>query len=73
MQTHRKTLNDDQIKVLGLLYKFRFGSSDLIAEYFEKPKGVYMYKRLSILVGRGLVGKRYGASYRLKGCLWLTI
>ncbi|HET7302738.1 MAG TPA: replication-relaxation family protein [Candidatus Saccharimonadales bacterium] len=67
MQTHRKTLNNDQLTVLGLLYKFRFGSSDLIAEYFEKPKGVYMYKRLNILVDRGLVGKRHEASYRLKG------
>lgn len=64
---HRKTINDGQATVLELLYKFRFGSSDLIAEYFGKPSGVYLYKRLNILVQRGLVGKRYDSSYRLRG------
>lgn len=67
MKQHRNTLNKGQITVLELLYKFRFGSSDLLAEYFEKPSGVYLYKRLNILIERGLVGKRYDSSYRLRG------
>lgn len=67
MQQHRNTLNKGQITVLELLYKFRFGSSDLLAEHFGKPSGVYLYKRLNILVERGLVGKRYDSSYRLRG------
>lgn len=67
MQSHRDTLNDGQLTVLELLNKFRFGSSELIASYFGKSSGVYLYKRLNILVEKGLVGKRYDSSYRLRG------
>lgn len=64
---HRRKLNTEQLTVLELLYKFRFGTNDLFAEYFGKKDRSFVYKRLSILQERGLVGKRFDASYRLQG------
>jgi len=52
---------------LELLYKFRFGSRDLIARYFGKSNGVFVHKRLQILVDLGYIGRQYDGSYRLKG------
>lgn len=65
--SHRKKLNGGQLDVLYLLYKFRFGSNDLIAQYFGKKDRSFVYKRLSILLERGLIGKRFDTSYRLQG------
>ena len=64
---HRKKLNVEQLEVLELLYKFRFGSNDLIAQYFGKKDRSFVFKRLSILLERGLIGKRFDSSYRLLG------
>ncbi len=64
---HRRTLNPEQIEVLELLYKFRFGSNDLFAQYFGKRGRSFVFKRLSILTDQGLVGKRFKPSYRLIG------
>ena len=59
---YRWPLNDDQLETLELLYKFRYGSSDLIAQYFNKPNGNFVYKRLKILQDQGFIGKRFGTS-----------
>jgi hypothetical protein len=64
---HRRNLNADQQLVLELLYKFRFGSNDLIAQYFGKKDRSLVFKRLAILQELGLVGKRFDSSYRLRG------
>lgn len=64
---YRWPLNDDQLKTLELLYKFRYSSSDLIAQYFNKPNGNFVYKRLKILQEQGYIGKRFDSSYRIKG------
>lgn len=64
---HRKKLNTEQLEVLGLLYKFRFGSNDLIAQYFGKKDRSFVFKRLTILLEQGLVGKRFESSYRIQG------
>jgi hypothetical protein len=66
-QKHRKKLNAEQLEVLELLYKFRFGSNDLIAQYFGKKDRSFVFKRLSILLEQGLIGKRFEPSYRLAG------
>jgi hypothetical protein len=66
-QMHRKKLNAEQLEVLGLLYKFRFGSNDLIAQYFGKKDRSFVFKRLSILLEQGLIGKRFDSSYRIQG------
>lgn len=64
---HRKKLNAEQLEVLELLYKFRFGSNDLIAQYFGKKDRSFVFKRLSILLEQGLIGKRFDSSYRIQG------
>lgn len=64
---HRKKLNEQQLAVLELLYRFRFGSNELFAEYFGKKDRSLVYKRLSVLISQGLVGKRFDGSYRLQG------
>lgn len=64
---HRRKLNEQQLEVLRLLYKFRFGTNDLFAQYFGKKDRSFVYKRLSILYECGLIGKRFDSSYRLQG------
>ena len=64
---YRWPLNKEQIEVLHLLYRFRFGSADLIARSFGKNSGVFVYKRLKILQEQDFIGKRFDSSYRIKG------
>lgn len=64
---HRRKLNAEQLEVLELLYKFRFGSNDLFAQYFGKRDRSFVFKRLSILLEQGLIGKRFDSSFRLLG------
>ncbi|HMI08961.1 MAG TPA: replication-relaxation family protein [Candidatus Saccharimonadales bacterium] len=64
---YRLPLNNNQTQVLELLYKFRFGSSDIIARYFDKPSGAFVFKRMKILEEQGYVAKRYDGSYRIQG------
>lgn len=66
-QKHRKKLNAEQLEVLELLYKFRFGSNDLFARHFGKKDRSFVFKRLSILLEQGLIGKRFESSYRIRG------
>lgn len=64
---HRRKLNAEQLEVLELLYKFRFGSNELFAQYFGKKDRSFVFKRLSILLEQGLIGKRFDSSFRLLG------
>lgn len=64
---YRRSLNDEQLRLLTLLFSFRFATSDLIAERFNKPSGKFVQKRLNILIDQGYVGKRYDKSYKLQG------
>lgn len=63
----RRKLNAEQLEVLELLYKFRFGTNDLLAQYFGKKDRSFVFKRLSILLEQGLIGKRFESSYRIQG------
>lgn len=63
----RRKLNAEQVEVLELLYKFRFGSNDLIAQYFGKKDRSFVFKRLSILLDQDFIGKRFDSSYRIQG------
>lgn len=63
---YRWPLNDEQLEVLELLYKFRFGSNNLIAEYFGKKQRGFVFKRLKILQEQGFIGKRFDSSYRMQ-------
>lgn len=64
---HRRKLNAEQLEVLELLRKFRFGSNDLFAQYFGKKDRSFVHKRLTILLEQGMIGKRFDSSYRIQG------
>ncbi len=64
---YRKKLNQEQLQVLELLYKFRFASSEQIARNSNKKSNKYVQKRLKILEDQALIAKRYDKSYKLKG------
>jgi hypothetical protein len=64
---HRKTLNKDQLNVLHALYKFRFGTTDLLKTTQSKQiTRQYMNKRLQILSEQEYIGRRYNKSYKLQ-------
>lgn len=65
--TSKRQFNQGQIDVLKILYKFRFGTRDLIAASLGKQNGNPIYSRLTILEQQGFVAKRYDASYKLNG------
>lgn len=64
---YRKKLNEEQVAVLQLLWRFRFASSIQIAKYQEKPSNKHVQKRLKILEDQDLIAKRYDKSYKLQG------
>lgn len=62
----RKSLSKDQLRLLGLIAKFRFVSTDLLAEILEKDKST-VYERLYVLEKQGYVLKVYHKTYKLLG------
>ncbi|HSW77540.1 MAG TPA: replication-relaxation family protein [Candidatus Chromulinivoraceae bacterium] len=64
---YRKKLNEEQVAVLQLLWRFRFASSEQIAKYQQKPNGKAVQKRLKIPEDQSLIAKRYDKSYKLQG------
>ena len=67
MSGHRKNINVGQLAVLKLLYKYRFGSIELLRISLGLNKGPGLYKKLEILKELGYVGKKFDSSYRIKG------
>lgn len=64
---NRSVLRQGQIEILGLLYKYRFGSRRLIAESLKVKAGSNIYEKLNVLIKHGFVAKRYDKSLRLQG------
>ncbi|HKU18397.1 MAG TPA: replication-relaxation family protein [Candidatus Saccharimonadales bacterium] len=64
---YRKKLNQEQVEVLQMLYRFRFASSEQIAQFQAKPNAKAIQKRLKILEDQDLIAKRYDKSYKLQG------
>jgi len=64
---YRKKLNEEQVEVLQMLYRFRFASSEQIAQLQSKPSAKAIQKRLKILEDQDLIAKRYDKSYKLQG------
>lgn len=64
---YRKKLNEEQLAVLQLLWRFRFASSEQIAKHQQKPNSKAIQKRLKILEDQELISKRYDKSYKLQG------
>lgn len=59
-----RKLTKSQLEILMMLYRFRFGSRDLIGKYFNKQD---VYRRLLALEQRGSIGKKYEPRYKLAG------
>jgi DNA-binding MarR family transcriptional regulator len=64
--THYNTLNKQQLQVLRALYKFRFGTEELLAKY-QNSNRRYMHERVRILCEQGYIKRRYDSSYKLVG------
>jgi len=63
----RRRLNEQQLAILDLLFRFRFGTTDLVACSLGKKNGIFVHKSLGNLVDQGYMAKRYEPSYKLKG------
>lgn len=63
---YRKPLSKDQLRILGLVYKFRFVSTDLVAEIVKRDRST-VYERLYVLEKQGYLTKVYYKSYKLLG------
>ena len=63
---HRKQLNIGQIKLLGLLAKFRFVTVEIISSWRNKSKAT-IYERLAVLEDQGYLQKRYEKHWKLLG------
>lgn len=62
-----KNPTSNQLAVLKLLYRFRFGTTDLLARALELKDGRYIHTRLEALVAQEYIGKNYDSSYKLGG------
>jgi hypothetical protein len=65
MSTHRKSLNTKQLAILDLLYRFRFGTTDLFTKALEVNHKTKMNERLKILLDQEYIGRHYEPEYRL--------
>lgn len=63
----RKQLNQSQLAILMSLYKFRFGTTELLAINLGKKNGATIHPRLVTLERQGFIARRFEDSYRLKG------
>lgn len=62
--SHRKALNSNQVRLLKVIFKFRFVSVPLLAEYLSKDKST-IYEQLLVLSSQNYITKSYDSSYRL--------
>lgn len=60
----KTSLTRSQVRLLALLYKFRFITTDIAAAVLQKDRST-LYERFALLVSRGYVVKHYDPSYRL--------
>ena len=63
---YRRLLSSNQTRLLYILFKFRFGTSDLIAELVKKDRST-VYESLRTLEKQGYIHKFHDSSYRLRG------
>lgn len=67
MADKRLALNQKQIEILELLYKYRFGSRQLLADSLGIKSGTSLYERLNVLISRGLIAMRQEKRSKLLG------
>ena len=62
-----RKLNHGQLEVLLKLYRYRFGTRQLIASSLSKSNSTSIYSRLQILQVNGYIANRFDKSYKLSG------
>ncbi len=62
---YRKHISKSQLRLLLIIFKFRFVSTEYIGSYFIKDKST-IYERLLVLMQQGYVRKDYDSTYRLR-------
>ena len=60
-------LNSKQIRLLKLIFKFRFVTSTLLAKHLKLSSHVVVNHSLKILLEQDYIGRSYKKSYRLQG------
>lgn len=63
----RSALKQGQIDILETLYKYRFGSRQLLADSLGIKSGSNSFEKLNVLMKHGFVARRYDKSYKLRG------
>lgn len=63
----RSALKQGQIDILEILYKYRFGSRQLLADSLGIKSGSNLFEKLNVLMKHGFVARRYDKSYKLRG------
>jgi hypothetical protein len=61
----RSSLSSNQVRLLKVLYKFRYGSTDLVSEFLGKDRST-IYESFCLLHKQGYIHKFYDSSYRLR-------
>lgn len=64
---NNKRLNTKQLSILDTLYRFRFGTTDLLAKALGVKTKNKMNERLKVLLDQEYIGRHYESSYRLLG------
>jgi len=67
MADKRSALKQGQIDILELLYKYRFGSRQLLADSLGIKAGSSLYEKLEVLIKHELIGKRQEKHLKLLG------
>lgn len=62
----RYSISKPQELVLVYLFKYRFMTSDLLAEILVKDRST-IYERLSVLEQQGYIAKQYDSTFRIRG------
>jgi hypothetical protein len=62
-----KKLNDQQIEILQILYKFRFATTELIVQYQELESAKYTHTRLKLLIDKEYIARKYDGQYKIHG------
>jgi predicted transcriptional regulator len=63
---YRRSVSSNQVRLLYILFKFRFGASNLIAEVVKKDRST-VYESLRTLEQQGYLRKFHDKTYRLRG------
>ena len=63
----RSALKQGQIDILETLYKYRFGSRQLLADSLGIKSGSNLFEKLNVLMKHGFVARRYDKSFKLRG------